>query len=117
MREFRTDSFPLSSRNAAIAIVLLALEGDRGNEPDSYLYSSSNVESIRRTIAKRIFNCEPNDASILRRKEINDFCDYISNIGIDRFKEIILQSFMYYLDVDRSTFDDDIKTKLKGSII
>ena len=42
----------------------------------------------------------------------------LSAIGILTFKEIVLQSFMYYLDVDLGFYDlQMVKEKLESSII
>ena len=54
----------------------------------------------------------------LTDKRITELEQAVSAIGIGNFKEIILQSFMYYLDVDLGFYDLQlVKEKLDSSII
>ena len=105
MREVRSNTYPLSVRNAAIAVVLCNLELLRRPEwrqtmIDSYFYDNRNVESIKRYLAKRVLGCEAASVTDLTDRRIMELEQALSAIGIGTFKEIILQSFMYYLDVD-----------------
>lgn len=54
----------------------------------------------------------------LTDRRIMELEQALSAIGIVTFKEIILQSFMYYLDVDLGFYDlQMVKEKLESSII
>ena len=49
---------------------------------------------------------------------IVEFERFVSMIGVENFKAIILQSFMYYLDVDLGFYDlQMMKEKISSSII
>ena len=117
VREYRSETFPLSVRNGSIATVLLSLADKKDTGLDKYFVSGSNVESVRRNIAKRVFGQETRDVSILNGPEMGKFCKYISMVGVEEFKEIVLQSMMYYLDLEQNIFDDNIKKVMKASII
>ena len=123
MREVRSNTYPLSVRNAAIAVVLCNLELLRRPEwrqtmIDSYFYDNRNVESIKRYLAKRVLGCEAASVTDLTDRRIMELEQALSAIGILTFKEIILQSFMYYLDVDLGFYDlQMVKEKLESSII
>lgn len=106
MREVRTETFPLSVRNSAIATVMLQLaQKQKIKEMLPYFTQGSNVESIRRNIASRIFNKEIQGVDMLNSDEVNRFARYISKVGIEEFKEIVMQSFMSYLDIDCGFYD------------
>lgn len=99
MREVRSNTYPLSVRNAAIAVVLCNLELLRRPEwrqtmIDSYFYDNRNVESIKRYLAKRVLGCEAASVTDLTDRRIMELEQALSAIGILTFKEIILQSFM-----------------------
>ena len=122
MREIRKDNFPLSVRNGSIATVLLQLAPKKKassiTEDDRYFTQGSNVESIRRNIANRIFNFSVNSADKLNGSEMRRFTRYVTRVGIGEFKNIILQSFMYHLDLDLGFYDlDQIKDQLKQRIL
>lgn len=122
MRELRRDNFPLSVRNASIASVLLQIapkkKASEVTEDDKYFTSGVNVESVRRIIANRIFNKKVESVSELNGPEMQKFTRYITRVGIDKFKAIILQSFMYYLDIDIGFYDlDAIKEQVKQRTI
>ena len=122
MREIRSEQFPLSVRNAAIATVMLNIEYDEelANNViiNDYFTNGTMVELIRKNIAKKIFNCDIRDISALNGEEVTTFTKVVSHIGLERFKEIILQSFMYYLDIDLGFYDiEQTREKLKNSIV
>ena len=118
MRDVRSEEYPLSVRNAAIAVVMLALEDKVDNGIDAYFTMSKDKEALRRAIAKKVFGKAPTDVTVINGKDVQSVIDYVSLVGVDRFKEIILQSFMYYLDIDMGFYDsNDAKTKLLSSII
>lgn len=118
MRELRSDDYPLSVRNSSIATVLLQIvpkkKASRVTEDDTYFTSGSNVESVRRVIANRIFNGKVRDVGQLNGKEMAQFTRYVTRVGVDNFRKIILQAFMYYLDVDMGFYDiTEIKERIK----
>ena len=85
---------------------------------DSYFYDNRNVESIKRYLAKRVLGCEAESVTDLTDRRIMELEQALSAIGIGTFKEIIFQSFMYYLDVDLGFYDlQMVKEKLESSII
>ena len=62
--------------------------------------------------------CEAASVTDLTDRRIMELEQALSAIGILTFKEIILQSFMYYLDVDLGFYDlQMVKEKLESSII
>jgi hypothetical protein len=124
MRETRNKTYPLSVRNAAIAVVLCYLEFAAAGKPldsvtvDEYFIKGSNVESIRRAIAGRIGIEDAESIQDLSRPEMETFVKFISVIGVARFKEIILQSFMYYLDIDLGFYDLQLaKDKIHAAVL
>lgn len=124
MDEVRSKEYPLSVRNAAIAVVMCNLERhtalSRGEEVviDNYFTSGANLESLRKSIGRRIQQNALAEVQDLYSPEIKRFVDFVSSIGAERFKEIILQSFMYYLDVDLGFYDIQlIKDKLATIVI
>ncbi len=124
MREIRSESFPLSVRNAAIASVLcnLSLLATKKSEStaliDPYFLDEKNIESKKRYLAKRILAKEIDDITELQHPEITEFEEIVSRIGIQNFKAIMLQSFMYYLDVDLGYYDlQMIKEKINSTVI
>jgi hypothetical protein len=83
-------------------------------DDDTYFTSGSNVESVRRVIANRIFNGKVRDVGQLNGKEMAQFTRYVTRVGVDNFRKIILQAFMYYLDVDMGFYDiTEIKERIK----
>lgn len=121
VREIRSEMFPLSARNSAIASIRLAVvvEGmPTKNKQDPYFVSGSNVESIRRNIAKRIFGREVTSTSELKGPEITEFIDFVSAVGIGQFKEVVLSSCMFYLDVEGMEINEvATRNKIQSSII
>jgi MoxR-like ATPase len=124
MREMRSKTYPLSVRNAAIATVMcnLALaeaEKNAGTAAvDDYFIKGNNVESIRRSIAERLGFKDIERIEELSSPELDRFVQFISLIGVKRFKEIILESFMYYLDVDLGFYDLQLaKDKIQAAVL
>ena len=65
-----------------------------------------------------VLGCEAASVTDLTDRRIMELEQALSAIGIVTFKEIILQSFMYYLDVDLGFYDlQMVKEKLESSII
>lgn len=124
MRDMRSKTYPLSVRNAAIAAVmcnldyLAAEERKKKEEIAEYFLQGSNVESIRRSIAARLGEKDVENITDLETPAMLRFIRFVSMIGVKRFKEIILQSFMFYLDVDLGFYDLQlIKDKIAVSIL
>jgi MoxR-like ATPase len=124
MRDTRGKTYPLSVRNAAIAAVMCNLErAEAGKSADTvtvddYFIKGNNVESIRRGIAERLGMKDADNIAALSGPELESFVKFISVIGVERFKEIILQSFMYYLDVDLGFYDLQlVKDKILSSAL
>ena len=124
MRDMRSQTYPLSVRNAAIAAVMCNLEyleaAEHGKEfsVDRYFLEGSNVESVRRSIAARLGERNAEDVHELESPAMDHFIEFVSAIGVEKFKEIILQSFMFYLDVDLGFYDlQMIKDKIAASIL
>lgn len=110
MREIRTEEFPLSVRNVATAITLLNFEDAKNkNSIDTYFTMVQDKEAQRRNIAKRIFDRDVNDVTKLNGSEVTNVIDFVSSIGVKNFKNCILQSFMFYLDVDMGFYDSEVK--------
>lgn len=120
-RESRTELFPLSARNIASAMVRLSIvkkKSLKNNTIDSYFTQGSNAESTRRAIAKRILDREITDVSQLNTKPVKEFLQYVSGVGIDKFRECVLGSFMYHLDVDGSELNrDTMRTQMASAVI
>jgi hypothetical protein len=124
MREMRNKTYPLSVRNAAIAAVMCNLELAEAEMSvdtvtvDDYFIKGSNVESIRRAIAERLGEKDVENVAALSSPEMESFVKFISVIGVDRFKEVILQSFMYYLDIDLGFYDLQlVKDKIQSTAL
>jgi hypothetical protein len=124
MREMRNKTYPLSVRNAAIAVVLCNLDLSESKKTidtvsvDEYFIKGNNVESIRRAIAERIGIKDIENIEDLHSPQMENFVRFISVIGVGRFKEIILQSFMYYLDIDLGFYDLQLaKDKIQAAIL
>ena len=108
MREVRTDYFPLSARNMAVAVIRLALlEREPVAGVDRY-FEGANIESNRKQIAERIHGREIENAEELTGREVNEFLQFVSSVGVENFREAVLSSCMYYLDVDGSELDGDV---------
>jgi hypothetical protein len=124
MREMRSKTYPLSVRNAAIAAVMCNLEFAGAGKSidtvtvDDYFIKGNNVESIRRSIAERLGAKDVENVASLVSPELESFVKFISVIGVERFREIILQSFMYYLDVDLGFYDLQlVKDKIQSATL
>lgn len=119
MRSIRTNEYPLSARNMAMALILLNIHTkNKVNKVDDYFTTGTNVEAVRLNIAKNIFNQEIDDTSLLVSNEVVEFTKYVSSINIDEFKEIMLNSTLYYLDIDGTELvENEIKQKIETGII
>jgi MoxR-like ATPase len=118
VREIRSDAFPLSARNIAVALIRLAVMPKKEIADLYYFSSGSNVESIRRNLAKRIMNQDVNNAAMLTTPEIRSFMEFVGKIGVQKFKEAVLSSCMYYLDVDGTELNKDVlRNKIATTVI
>ena len=125
IREIRKEQFPLSARNAAIALIRcnIAAEmygGKDNKNVDDYFTSGQNVESVRRKIASRVFppGTDIRGTDDLRDPNLVSFVRYVSAIGVERFKEIMLSAMMYHLDVDGTELTrDTVKNAISSSVI
>ena len=107
LREVRSDQFPVSARNSAIVAVLLNLAmGDSPSEEsrslDPYFTDEDTAEAKRRLIASRVLQRDPAHLRLedLILPEITEFEAFVSQVGLDVFRESFLSGFMYYLDLD-----------------
>lgn len=77
MREMRSNTYPLSVRNAAIAVVLCNLQLlARGQEQvavDAYFANGQNAESAKRYMARRILGVEAESVLDLTDERIEEF--------------------------------------------
>lgn len=129
IREIRKPgTYPLSARNVARGIVLcqiaLALYEKSDNKKliderhiDDYFLHGNNLEALRRLITKRILGREAIDTATLQSNEITQFLVAVSKIGVDRFKEIMLQMINFHVDSEGLELFDDTKNQILGSLI
>lgn len=126
IRDVRNDEFPLSVRNAAIALIRLQIAFDL--EPEitqkeleeriAEYFQGQNAESTRRNIANRVLGKDVISTDLLNSIEVREFIFFIGVIGVKRFKDIVLGSCMYYLDVDGLDISNDvIKNKIDSMLI
>lgn len=120
-REIRTEAYPLSARNIAIALIRCQIapkDNVAEDKVDPYFSAGANVESMRRNIAKRVLGAEVDNAMSLVDDDVVGFVTYVSKIGIERFREIVMSAFMYYLCVDGSEINrDEVRNNLASSIL
>jgi energy-coupling factor transporter ATP-binding protein EcfA2 len=116
VREVRNPEFPLSARNIASAMIRLSLLPlDKSADIDKY-FTIGNPEAMRRMMADRIIGAA--DSQNLVGPQVNTFVEYVSQVGVDKFRETVLQSVMFYLDVDGMDFaSEETKTKIKNGVI
>lgn len=119
MREQRTETFPLSARNMAIALIRMTIaRKSDSTDIDRYFTQDANVESTRRQIVKRITGKDASNTVQLTDPDIMAFVTYVSQLGVGKFREIILSATMFHLDVDGTELSRDvIRQKILSSII
>lgn len=121
MRDNREELLPLSVRNAAKVVIWinLLLAGKKINDKiDAHFTSSSNVDSIRKMLTRRILNRPPSSSTEISSKEVLDFCRLVSTVGIEKVKEIFLACANYHIDIDGlEQMQEPVRQKLAGSII
>lgn len=118
IREVRTPYFPLSARNIAISLIRLAGVGKQSGETGEYFTKSQNAEASRRRIAERVLGRAPKSNSELVTGEVDEFVKFVSAVGVEKFREIIMSACMFHLDVDGAELNRDaLQTKLASKII
>jgi hypothetical protein len=123
-REMRKPGFPLSARNISRGVVLCELAPIKNNQVNARRnlgidkhFTSNNSEALRRTISRRIFGVEAAGAEVLQRPEVLEFIEFVSKIGVAKFKEILLLSVNYHVDSAGLNFYDDVKQQIMNSLI
>jgi len=127
LRGVRSDQYPLSARNSAIVAVLLNLAAHnlpadswKNINLDTYFTDEDTAEAKRMLIASRILNKSQNLVTMeeLMLPEITEFESFVSQIGLNNFRESFLSGCMYYLDVDGLELNQDtIRNTLANQII
>ena len=126
IREIRTVDYPLSVRNLAASCLILQVKytcNKDGKDVDIdrlvNAAGGSEPEAVMRQLFIKLNNKEPKDTNeIIENKSISEFFNFIGVIGLNNFREAILQGLMYYLDVDGFGYDvQTLKDKLAASII
>lgn len=125
MREFRTSTFPLSARNISRGIVLCQMAPVinknvyiPAGKYDRYFKNKSNAEPLIRMISKRILEREITSADdLLKDDQLVKFIEFVSQIGVEKFKSILLQSVNFHIDSEGIEMHDDIKQKISNSLI
>lgn len=105
MSRTRNENYALSSRNSAHALLLLEnatkKTGDKDSKHiDTHFSKGSNTESLRTMISERILGQAITDTSMLQKPEIIEFIEYVSSVGVDKFREIIKIAVGFYIDID-----------------
>ncbi len=119
VRETRSDVMPLSARNIASAIIRMSIapKSETSNLLDSY-FTGGNAEVIRRSVANRIMGEKQRTVASVMGDDVNAVLHYVSRIGVERFRSIILDSIMFHLDVDgMEVQSSEIRTKIENGII
>lgn len=105
--ENRTHEYPLSSRNGAHACAYMhiarvhAISKDPSlvGKIDSYFTSGQNIEAIRQRIVERILGRKAVSTTDLQKPEITSFISFISELGVNKFREIVQMSMGVYIDI------------------
>jgi hypothetical protein len=108
--------YPLSSRNIAHAAVLMHFSKRVSNTMDDYFVNGP--ESIKRQISERILDRVVNDTALMASVEVITFLNFVSSIGVEKFRECVKRGFGYYIDIDGSEFGGEAaRQKIANSII
>jgi hypothetical protein len=101
-RIVRSGQYPLSARNAAIIVVMLNLMERARGGMDPYFTNEDTAEAKRRAAASRIFQVDDGALSLqlLLDREVTEFHQFVSDVGVENFRQAFLSGSMYYLDVD-----------------
>lgn len=129
IREVRSDEYPLSARNVSqfalrCAVERWSLERDLGkvydpNHVDPYFTKGQNRDSVNETAFKRIFGeKKAGGTQDLLRPEMTDFRGFVSFLGIETVRELMLESVGYYLPIDGiDLMRKQLYTKLRESVL
>lgn len=120
VREIRTKDYPLSARNISSALIRLCMTPvDESKPVDPYFTSNgANVEATRKNIARRILGHDVDDTYALGDKRILEFIEFVSQIGVERFRDIIKGAVGYYLDIDGTElYSDTMKNQIASTIV
>jgi hypothetical protein len=121
IREIRTNTYPLSVRNVANAVLMMNLYYDKSNEDKVITFgpNSSYNEAMLKNVFRRIYGRELfNLDDAINKKEILEIFEDVCCVGLNNYKESILSSCMYYLDIEGYGIDiKSIKDKLKSCLM
>jgi hypothetical protein len=124
VKEVRTPDWPLSSRNIAHIAILSQIAYDRAVSEKKNLnildthFTGTNSEPIGKKIAERIFNKQIVDTSSIHDQKVIDFLQFVSVIGVEKFRELVKIGVNYYADIDGTEIiGDSQRTKMASSII
>lgn len=105
-RKVRNDSYPLSVRNMAAAVVLLQVKyvmSDREPNFDDAVteFGGSQPEAVIRGLYATFNGSDPHTVhQALSDGKVRAFVNTIAKIGVDEFREAVKSAMMYYLDLD-----------------
>lgn len=118
IRLVRSPQYPLSARNAAIVFVLLNLAAHHGTGIDGYFTDEDTAEAKRRSIAARILQNEALADTDLLDPRVDDFVEFVSQIGVHEFKEAFLSGTMYNLDIEGLELNqDEVRTMMASQVL
>lgn len=128
IREIRRDTYPLSIRNISHAAIIFHFAqiihpnmNVRKNITDPYFNDLQNNEARLIKIASRVLNkdfSQIKDVNSLLVPEVLDFIDFVSKIGVEQFKERVLQAINFYVDQDGlDIFDESVRQQIIMGII
>lgn len=128
IRKNRNKTFPLSVRNVVNALILLEtckknddlLEDEKKLQDavSSFLMQKGSGESKIKNAYEAIHNVKEKDIQVISDDdELNEFLCYIAYVGIKSFKEAILNSCLFYADVDGFNSISKGKDMLEASIL
>lgn len=110
IRMIRSEQYPLSSRNAAIILVLLNLvQKTQTDIISEYFTDKDTAEAKRLSATARIFQRDTEALTMedLMDDSISEFQQFVSCVGVSDFREAFLSGAMYYLDVDGLELNQD----------
>jgi MoxR-like ATPase len=122
MREIRTlaPQMPLSARNVASAGMLLVVKpkDDKAQLLDTFTQGGGTLEASRSRIAQRIYWRKHRTVDELNSKQMMDFMQFVSQVGIDQFKSAVFSAMMFHLDVEGVILDEKLfKEKMVATLI
>jgi len=124
VRDFRRPTFPLSARNISRGIILCQMApiinknvDIKLGRVDKHFLHNNNTEPLRRLITRRVTGKEANGTDALLKPEIAEFIEFVSKIGVPKFKEILLRTVNYHVDSEGLELYDDVKQQIANSLI